>query len=130
MVSKKLCFVYDDNFRIFAIVEFFILYEIRHIFQNLICEDYKNGFEIRVDERLVNQWIYEKEHYQKSIDGNGYENECYFKQNIEMDAYAFALGIMKYKYGDLSKLYIPKSYGKEFYDIVEQWTLNVCRAWH
>ncbi len=98
------------------------MHEIRHIFQNLICEDYKNGFEIRVDERLVNQWIYEKEHYQKSIDGNGDENECYFKQNIEMDAnaYAFALGEMKCKYGDLSKLYISKSYSKEFYGIVEQ----------
>jgi len=45
-------------------------------------------------------------------------NDDYFKQDIEMDAYAFALAVMQYKYGTID-LYIPPIYGKEFYEIVD-----------
>ena len=38
-----------------------------------------------------------------------------------MDAYAFSFAVMKYKYGDVSNLFIPSSYGSEFYDIVNKW---------
>lgn len=34
-------------------IEYFLLHEIRHLFQNLIIDDFKNNKEIAIDETLV-----------------------------------------------------------------------------
>lgn len=101
-------------------VEYFVNHEIRHIFQHIKIKELDEGIENGVDKNLIKQWKYEEEHYIKVKDDAGNINENYFKQDIEMDAYAFALAIMKHKYGNVD-LYIPEIYGKDFYEIVDWW---------
>ena len=106
-------------------IEYFLLHEIRHIFQHLIIEDYRNGKEVSLDSKLVEQWIFEdnKENYIKALDENGNENDDYFKQDIEIDAYAFSLAVMKYKYDEkiIRHLYVPHQFGDAFWNIVNDW---------
>lgn len=102
-------------------IEYFLLHEIRHIFQNIMINDSQSGKITAIDSELIQIWIDEKGKYQRAVDDNGNENLNYFKQDLEMDAYAFSLGVMKYKYGDVSNLFIPSSYGTEFNDIVNKW---------
>lgn len=106
-------------------VEYFLLHEIRHIFQHLIIDNYQNGREVPFDSKLVEQWIFEdnKENYIKALDENGNENDGYFKQDIEIDAYAFSLAVMKYKYDKklIQRLYVPHQFGDAFWSIVNDW---------
>ena len=107
----------DDNF---MDVEYFIIHEVRHIFQHIKIKEYKVGINNGVDVNLIEKWIYEGEHYIKLLDENGDENSKYFEQDCELDAYAFSYALMKYKYKDVD-LYVPKYYGNEFNSIVEDW---------
>ena len=106
-------------------VEYFLLHEIRHIFQHLIIDYYQNGREVPFDSKLVEQWIFEdnKENYIRALDENGNENDGYFKQDIEIDAYAFSLAVMKYKYDEklIRHLYVPHQFGDPFWNIVNDW---------
>lgn len=105
---------------LFYDVEYFVNHEIRHIFQHIKIREFDNGIDNGVDKELIKQWKYEEENYIKVKDENGNINESYFKQDIEMDAYAFSLAIMKYKYGEVD-LYIPECYGQDFYELVDWW---------
>lgn len=102
-------------------IEYFILHEIRHIFQNLMIKDYIKGKYIPIESEIVKKWKYESENYITSCNSEGNENSKYFMQDCEMDAYAFSLAVMKYKYDDISSLYVPPIYGIEFYKIVDSW---------
>lgn len=102
-------------------VEYFITHEIRHIFQHIKIREYKAGIKGEVDTNLIEKWIFENEHYIKALDKDGNENIAYFKQDSEFDAYAFSYALMKFKYKNISQLYVPKCYGKEFYDTVDYW---------
>lgn len=106
-------------------VEYFLLHEIRHIFQNLIIEEYKGGKEVPIETELVKQRIFEsnKENYVRALDDNGNEDENYFKQDIEIDAYAFSLAVMKYKYTEeeIKHLYVPTQFKDNFWNIVNDW---------
>lgn len=112
--------IYAFNHNTFYDVEYYANHEIRHIFQHLKIKEYVEGIDNGFDKDLVKQWKYEEDHYIKVKDDDGNINEDYFKQDIEMDAYAFALAVMQYKYGE-TELYIPEVYGNEFYDIVDWW---------
>lgn len=101
-------------------VEYFILHEVRHIFQHIKIQEMENGIDNGIDLELVKQWKYEEEHYIKVYDQYGNINNDYFKQDIEMDAYAFSYAVMKYKYGDID-LYVPEIYSEDFYEIVNWW---------
>lgn len=109
---------YEDNN--LMDVEYFIIHEARHIFQHIKIKEHKAGINNGVDPNLIEKWIYEGEHYIKSLDENGNENPKYFDQDSELDAYAFSYALMKYKYKDVD-LYVPKYYDNEFYSIVEDW---------
>lgn len=105
-------------------VEYYLLHEIRHIFQHLIIDDYNNKKKVPFCSDLIEQWKYEdnSENYIPALDKDGNEDEGYFKQDIEIDAYAFSLAVMKYKYGDkVSHLYVPKQFGEDFWKIVTNW---------
>ena len=142
----KWCFYYDENMAIMATcdrntnvininlksfmyaylsrdlytIEYYLLHEIRHVFQHLIILDYKNGKEIPINEDIVKKWIYEFEHYIKSIDNKGNGNPNYFLQDSEMDAYAFSYAVMKYKYNNI-KPWIYENYGDDFWNLVNDW---------
>lgn len=108
---------YEDNN--LMEVEYFIIHEARHIFQHNKIKEHKDGISDGVNPNLIEKWIYEGEHYIKSLDEDGNENPKYFEQYSELDAYAFSYALMKYKYKDVD-LYVPKCYGEEFYNIVNE----------
>lgn len=117
-------------------IEYFLLHEIRHAFQHEIIEDYLKGEKnLPISKNLIEQWIIENKNYIPAKDKEGNENEEYFKQDIEFDAYAYSFSVMKYKYG-LSKndLFVPKSYGEEFDKIVDgfinEYLKEGIRAYH
>lgn len=101
-------------------IEYYLLHEIRHIFQHEIIKDFKEGLDVAIDKKIIEKWIYEGDHYIKSCDEDGNENPDYFQQDSEMDAYAFSYAVMKYKYGELD-LYVPQVYESDFYNIVDEW---------
>ena len=96
------------------------MHEIRHLFQNELIVDYRNGKEGPICKEIIEKWIYESEHYIKASDSEGNENPSYFLQDLEMDAYAFSYAVMKHKYGNLN-LYVPPIYDDEFDNIVKDW---------
>ena len=56
------------------------------------------------------------------LDKDGNENAEYFAQDMELDAFAYSYAVMKYKYGEVEYLYIPKAYRNEEFDkIVAKW---------
>lgn len=107
--------------KLLIIVEYFVVHEIRHIFQNIKIKEHKAGICNDINSNLVEKWIYENEHYEKVLDINNNENPKYFMQNCFIDAYAFSYALMKHKYKDVSCLYVPQYYGAEFCNIVNYW---------
>ena len=105
-------------------VEYFILHEIRHIYQHLEVEDYKKDPSLCNNSELAKQWYEEEQNYVRALDVNENENEQYFLQDMELDAYAYAYAVMLYKYGKekLSYLYMPRVYDSEvFLEIIDEW---------
>ena len=100
--------------------EYFLIHEMRHIFQQLQIKEYMEKKKCEVCEKLVEKWIYENKHYEVALDKDGNENPKYFAQDVEFDAYAFSYAVIKYKYGDV-KVYIPPMYKQEFIDVVNEW---------
>ncbi len=111
------------NRKSFIDVEYFVIHEIRHIFQHLIIKDYLGNRPIEISEKYVKKWIEEFNNYQKALLDSGEENPKYFEQDCELDAYAFSYSVMLYKYGKdkIKDLYIYKGYGEEFWNIVDEW---------
>lgn len=101
-------------------IEYLLLHEIRHAFQNEIIRDYLNGVEDSpIAVKLIEQWIYENDNYIKVKDNNGNVNKEYFYQDIEIDAFAYSYAVMKYKYNDkIKELYVPEYNTECFYQLV------------
>lgn len=122
ILSINICFVafsFERNEPLH--IEYFLLHEIRHIFQFIEMSDFKAGRETYIDSEIIKKWISENENYIGVLNENGSENQNYFKQDMEFDAYAFAFAVMKYKYGKIPYLYKPSKYGEEFDNTVENW---------
>lgn len=104
-------------------VEYFVIHEIRHIFQHLIIADYLENRPIEILESIVEKWIEEFNNYKSVLLDTGEENPLYFHQDCELDAYSFSYAVMLYKYGKAktSNLYIYDGYGNEFWSIVNEW---------
>ena len=115
IISINVLFVDDayKNNKIFEI-EYFLLHEMRHIYQHNQIELYNNN-EQTVDSRYIEHWIKEGQNYIKSLDESGNENIEYFKQDCELDAYAFSYAAMHHKYRGIydSFLFIPEIYKNE-----------------
>lgn len=107
-------------------LEYFLLHEIRHVFQHLDIMDYLANREYCAPKQIIEKWIEEEKNYITALDKDMQENEGYPKQDIEMDAYAFSYAVMEYKYGKkvTANLYLPPIYAKEFFGIVEEWLMQ------
>ena len=107
-------------------IEYFIIHEMRHIFQNNIIKRYIAHEKTGVDVEIIEKWIYEQDHYKSAVSSNGEENPEYFKQDIEFDAYAFSYAVMKYNNKEVKKLWVPSLYMNEwkkyFQETVDYWT--------
>ena len=95
-------------------IEYFLLHEMRHIYQNLEIERYETGANT-VSSVFIKRWIKDGKNYEKALDEQGRENTEYPKQDSELDAYAFAYAVMHYKYRGLydSDLWFPEIYKNE-----------------
>ncbi len=102
-------------------IEYFLLHEIRHIYQHMEIANYKNNSSACNNPKLAQKWADEEEQYVPALNNDGSENQNYFNQNMEFDAFAFAFAIMKYKYGEIPYIQKPLRYGEEFYKTVESW---------
>ena len=108
-------------------VEYFLLHETRHVFQHIVIREYHSEIDLGVNEDIIKQWIKENNNYRKAIDKDDNENMDYFKQDIELDAYAYSFATMSYKYKRKydALLYVPPIYKnelkQEFDNIVSSW---------
>lgn len=109
----------EDNLKT---IEYYLLHEIRHIYQHICIHEYTSNKKDEKNE-YVEKWIEEEKHYVKSLNANGEENPEYFMQDMEMDAYAYSFAVMKYKYKDSYSPYVPKIYGDQFFQIVNDWMI-------
>lgn len=115
LLSVNIVFVdeeYKENRR--YVIEYFLLHEMRHIYQHIEIERYQTG-KNDVSPVYIERWIKEGKNYQKALDEHGRENIEYPKQDSELDAYAFAYAVMHHKYHGIydSALYIPPIYNSE-----------------
>ena len=115
VISVNLAFVneaYNSN-RIYDI-EHFLLHEMRHVYQHIQIKKYENK-DNTVGDKYIKRWIKEGSSYISSVDKEGKENIDYFKQDCELDAYAFSFAIMHIKYHGMydSLLYMPEIYKNE-----------------
>ena len=103
-------------------IEYFLLHEIRHVFQHMEIEDYKKDPTRCVNIELAEKWAKEEENYVTALDESDQVNAEYFNQDMELDAFAYSYAVMKYKYGTIPYLYIPRVYQNSIFDaIVSDW---------
>ena len=103
-------------------IEYFLLHEIRHIYQHLEIEDYRKDPTKCNNAELAKKWSEEENNYVIALNKEGKEDRGYFMQDMEMDAFAYAYAVMMYKYGEVQYLYVPKAYqNNEFDRIVNEW---------
>lgn len=103
-------------------IEYFLLHEIRHIYQHLEIESYTKNPSLCSDSTLAKKWLDEESNYVKALNEDGIENKAYFAQDMEMDAFAFSYAVMLYKYGEIPYITAPKEYQNETFNrIVKNW---------
>lgn len=107
---------YQEN-RIFDI-EYFLLHEMRRIYQNIQVEKFKTNRNIISDSYIL-KWIRENKNYIKALDGSGNENIDYFKQDCELDAYAYSVINQKYFKKYNQNLFVPDIYRRELKEVFD-----------
>lgn len=100
-------------------IEYFLLHEIRHIYQYIEIDDYMNNSPACNNPELAQKWANEVEQYTPAVNKEGNENPEYYKQDLEFDAFAFAFAVIKYKYKEIPYIQKPTKYGDEFDKTVE-----------
>ena len=91
-------------------IEYFILHEIRHLYQRLAILSYKKQ-SILIDHQ-IERWISELENYnspKKSL-------AEYYEQQMEFDAFAFSYSVMLFKYGPVPYIQPPQFYIENYPD--------------
>ena len=66
-------------------IEYFLLHEIRHIYQHLEIEDYRKDPTQCNNAELAKKWSEEENNYVAALNKEGKENRGYFMQDMEMD---------------------------------------------
>ena len=103
---------YQNN-RLYEI-EYFMLHEMRHIYQHSQIK-LLDSEECAVDSALAKRWAREGENYITAVDKDGNENIGYYKQDCELDAYAFSFAVMSAKYKGIYDKFplVPEVYKRE-----------------
>ena len=84
-------------------VEYFILHEIRHIYQRRFIFLYKTDETNCPAPELAKRYDYEFCNYIKPTD----DLEAYYSQQIEFEAFTFSYSVMLYKYGHINYIKLP-----------------------
>lgn len=103
---------YRDN-RLYEI-EYFMLHEMRHIYQHIQVELLSSG-KCDIDPVFAKRWAEEGKSYITAVDKDGNENIDYYKQDCELDAFAFSFAVMSAKYKGIYDdfLSVPGVYKQE-----------------
>lgn len=92
-------------------IEFFILHEIRHIYQRFFANLLNAGNCPNIELAT----IYKNEFANYC---NIYQNrEVYYSQQIEFEAFVFSYSVIKYKYGNVDYIQYPSFYDEQNVDI-------------
>lgn len=104
-------------------IEYFLMHEIRHMFQQEEIDDYENGRPIVIEEDIVKLWIKENDNYHTADTDKDGALRDYFSQDSEIDAYAYSYAIMEYKYGleRIKYLYTPEFNRDRFLELKNEW---------
>lgn len=102
-------------------IEYYILHEIRHIYQNEQIRRYKAKEAIEEPESIIKEWIKEKKLNLKRKNEDGGDNVDFYMLKKEYDAYAFAYAVMKYRYENEFDPFIPEPYKRPFLIQVKRW---------
>lgn len=90
-------------------IEYFIIHEARHYFQDYCIEIYDTNHEkCPVSHNLIQDWKNGFKNYTKPI--NGQSNKEYYFNPIEKDAFLFSYSVMQYKYGEIPYITLPNAY--------------------
>ena len=97
-------------------IEYFILHEIRHIYQRLFILYCRQNY---IEDISAIQWERELNGY-ISIEQ---DENTYYNQSIEFDAFCYSYAVMMYKYGKVPYIDYPKFYHltDEFDNKVSKW---------
>lgn len=111
-------------------VEYYLLHEMRHIYQHNQIKEYRSNNH-SIDPVFIERWIKEGNGYIKALDEKGEENIDYYKQDCELDAYAFSYAAMKHKYKGLydSVLFVPKIYLNELKEEFDKAVNDFIESW-
>ena len=94
-----------------TMIEFFILHEIRHIYQRFFA-----GLLNTKDCPNVQLATIYKNEFANYC--NIYQNrDIYYSQQIEFEAFIFSYSVIKYKYGNVSCIHYPSYYDEQNIDI-------------
>ena len=106
-------------------IEYFILHEIRHIYQKRLILLYKVDRLHCPNPDMAQRYEYEFNHYIKP------ENlEGYYSQQIEFEAFTFSYAVMLYKYGPIDYIKLPVYLeNMEIQKYIDSW-LNVFKEKH
>lgn len=88
-------------------IEYFILHEIRHIYQRRLVFLYKTDRANCPAPELASRYDYEFNNYVNPTDRNGY-----YSQQIEFEAFIFSYSVILYKYGPIEYIKLPNYYEK------------------
>lgn len=84
-------------------IEYFILHEIRHIYQRRYVIMYKTDQIHCPNPELAKTYDYEFRNYIKPD-----KLDQYYMQQIEFEAFLFSYSVMLYKYGNINYIQLPK----------------------
>lgn len=91
-------------------IEYFILHEIRHLYQRLAILSYKK--QSTPINHQIERWKVEFENYLPPQ----INTAEYYKQMIEFDAFAFSYSVMLFKYGPVPYIQPPQFYIENYPD--------------
>ena len=75
-------------------LSFITSHEVRHFYQSVQINLFRNGKKIKEDRRLIISWINNNQHYQRNNGGD--TTVAYHRQPVEVDADAFACFYVMY----------------------------------
>ena len=95
-------------------IEYYLLVAVRQLFQRLEIEGLEFEMETITDPKVIKIWKDEE------VITNE-EDKDFFNSVRNIDAYAYAYGVMKYKYDNVDCLDVPSVNKDKFLELVDAW---------
>ena len=116
---KSVYIAYEEANQPLAI-EWYILHEIRHIYQHLRVREYEQGSSAGEEDQYAKLCQESFDSYIQPQDEAGKPNPDYYYNYVEFDAFSYSYAIMLFKYGHVDYITPPQYYGEDFYRVVNE----------